>query len=93
MTLPNATSVPEIVEGIVTVYLRDNGTFGKHDPIQWPQLYVARYPYLAAIPKNTGAPCSESATWNHLSQDIPPDYPVTPPFAGLNVLVDGSSSR
>ncbi len=51
VTSPNVAFIPEIVQGIVSVFLRDNGAFGKHDPTQWPQRFTSRFPYLAAIPK------------------------------------------
>ena len=70
VTSPNANFVPDIVEGIVTVYLCDDGAFGKHDPTQWPQLSVSQFPYFPAIPKRpTTAPCPHAAIWDNPSPD------------------------
>ncbi len=82
VTSPNVTFIPEIVQGIITVHLRDNGAFGKHDPIQWPQIHVSQYPYLAAIPKRPMADLSvaaaDSAMWNDPSPDDFLEIPNTP---------------
>ena len=55
VTSPNADFVPEIVQGIVDVILRADGKYSPMDPIQWPQIFVPRYPYLATIPKRIDA--------------------------------------
>ena len=81
LTTPNANFIPEIVHGVITVYLRDDGAFGKHDPTQWPQIYVSEYPYLAAIPKQpTLEPNAEddSPFWNYPSPDDFLDIRNTP---------------
>ena len=82
LTTPNANFIPEIVHGVVTVYLRDDGAVGKHDPTQWPQIYVSEYPYLAAIPKQPtlepNATEDDSPFWNHPSPDHFLDIPNTP---------------
>ena len=54
ITSPNVTHVPTIVEGIVSVQLRQDGRFGHVDPTVAPQIYAARFAYMAAIRK--GAP-------------------------------------
>nr|VWP01367.1 Dehydrogenase with different specificities [Ganoderma boninense] len=78
VTTPNANYVPEVVQGIVTVCLRDDGTFGEHDPIQWPQMFAWQHPYLAAIPKRpTAMPdvlpasCPHANIWQ---QPTPDDF-------------------
>ncbi|PIL34318.1 hypothetical protein GSI_03093 [Ganoderma sinense ZZ0214-1] len=77
VTSPNVAYIPEIIQGIVSVYLRDNGGFGKPDPLLWPQVYMSQYPYLTALPKgpkphlrNTSPPSvSDSAIWAHPSSN------------------------
>ena len=68
VTSPNANFVPDIVQGIITVYMCDDGAFGRHDPMQWPQLYVPQFPYFPAIPKRpTTAPCPHAVIWDNPS--------------------------
>ncbi|KAI1783517.1 hypothetical protein LXA43DRAFT_903422, partial [Ganoderma leucocontextum] len=73
ITSPNVDYVPEIVEGIVAVHIRENGRFGKHDPILWPQVYASKYPYLVALPKGPSLPANEPAP------SLPPSPMSTPP--------------
>lgn len=35
--------------GLLTVHLRDDGRFGLADPVNAPQIYQWKYPYLCAI--------------------------------------------
>ena len=46
---PNANFIPEITQGCVSVYLCKNFRYGRLDPLQWPQVYTARYSYFAAV--------------------------------------------
>lgn len=88
VTTPNATFIPEIIQGVITMFLRDDGTFGKHDPTQWPQIFVQKYPYLATIPKrptpdDTSPPCPHVAIWNQPTFDDFVALPHTPGFGLL----------
>ena len=79
VTTPNVPFIPEIVQGIVSVYLRDDGTFGKHDPTQWPQVFTARFPYLTAIPKpSTTHTHPHTAIWSIPSPEQFVCLPNTP---------------
>ena len=87
VTTPNATFIPEIIQGIITVYLRDDGSFGKHDPAQWPQIFATAYPFLATIPKrpqpDDTSPCPHAAIWNHPTPD---DFVPLPSSPGFGLL-------
>lgn len=90
ITTPNATFIPEVVHGLVTVCLRDDGSFGKHDPTQWPQLFVWQHPYLATIPKRPTStpdplinPCPHFAIWQQPTPDDFIPLPNTPAFGRL----------
>ncbi|KAI0704624.1 hypothetical protein C8Q76DRAFT_631347, partial [Earliella scabrosa] len=49
ITSPNVEYVPGIVTGIVSVAMRADGHYGAADPIKWPQIYVKKYEFLAAV--------------------------------------------
>ena len=68
--LPNANFIPDIVQGIIIVYMCNDGAFGRHNPMQWPQLYVLQFPYFPTIPKwPTTTPCPHAAMWDNPSAD------------------------
>lgn len=53
VTIPNMDFVPEPVWGIITMTTREDGLFGVHNPIYWPQIFVSQrsMSYFAAIPR------------------------------------------
>lgn len=51
ITTLNTDFVPDIVQGVVDLILLVDGKYGPMDPIQWPQIFILQYPYLATIPK------------------------------------------
>ncbi|KAI0712367.1 hypothetical protein C8Q76DRAFT_600348, partial [Earliella scabrosa] len=70
---PNTDFVPEITQGCVSVYLCKNFRYGKFDPLQWPQVYTARYPYFAAVSTPKLPPHPHAPMWNppQLSDFVP----------------------
>ncbi|KAI0711246.1 hypothetical protein C8Q76DRAFT_623114, partial [Earliella scabrosa] len=60
VTSPNVEYVPDIVQGVVTVRLRQDFRYGITDPLQWPQVYTSRFGYMAAVslPNDTSSPYS-----------------------------------
>ena len=90
VSTPNATFIPEIVQGLITVCLRDDGSFGKHDPSHWPQLFVWQHPYLATVPKRPTStldtltnPCPHLAIWTQPTPDDFVPLPNAPAFGRL----------
>ncbi|KAI0716868.1 hypothetical protein C8Q76DRAFT_581338, partial [Earliella scabrosa] len=73
---PNASFVPEIRQGRVSVYLCKNCRYGTLDPLQWPQVYTARYPYFAAISMPVPPPHPHAPMW------IPPQPSDFAPIRG-----------
>ena len=65
VTTPNVTYVPDIVQGIVTVRLRQNFRYGITDPLQWPQVYTQRFRYMAAVPLPIPPPHPHAFMWAH----------------------------
>ncbi|KAI1796489.1 hypothetical protein LXA43DRAFT_937471 [Ganoderma leucocontextum] len=49
ITSPNAEYIPQVEHGLLTVHLRDDGRFGLADPVNAPQIFLWKYPYLCAI--------------------------------------------
>ncbi|KAI1781815.1 hypothetical protein LXA43DRAFT_1156523 [Ganoderma leucocontextum] len=90
ITTPNAAFIPEIVQGIVSVYLRDDGAFGKHDPTQWPQgVATATHPHAAiwALPSREQCICLPNTPVRGFGHFYPQF------LRSLEPLVRGMSSR
>lgn len=51
MVAINTDWIPRPMFGRLGIMLRDDGRFGPEDPLNWPQLYCPRRPYLALVPR------------------------------------------
>ncbi len=63
VTSPNATYIPTIPQGRVSLYMVADGTYGAFDPACWPQTYHPKFPYFAAVSKTAASPEFYSALW------------------------------
>ncbi len=85
VTSPNMQYIPTIVQGIVHVHLRADGSYGDVDPMVCPQMHVPRFAYMAAVRKQV--PPSHPYTPIWLSPS-PLDFHLLTgtPVSGLGLL-------
>ena len=63
ITSPNAQYIPQVDYSLLTVHLRDDARFGLADPVNAPQIFLWKYPYLCAILKPAPDHDSLGALW------------------------------
>ncbi|THH19353.1 hypothetical protein EUX98_g8793 [Antrodiella citrinella] len=84
VTTPNMPWVPSPVMGKITVQMCNDGRFGLVDPLQHPQLFSSRYPFLAAIPTKPTNPLDPLCViWRRATRHY---FECTVPGSGLGRL-------
>ncbi|KAJ3475398.1 hypothetical protein NLI96_g11862 [Meripilus lineatus] len=69
VTSPNSSWIPKIILGKVSIAYHSDGHFGSADPIQWPQVYLARFPHFCLMLRKPTSPLdARLVMWERLTE-------------------------
>ncbi|KAJ3474061.1 hypothetical protein NLI96_g12671 [Meripilus lineatus] len=69
ITSPNNSWIPKILLGKVSIAYHGDGRFGSADPIQWPQVYSARFPHFCLMLRKPTSPLdARLVMWERLTE-------------------------